>query len=91
VTSPTVTHLVRRNDAGALEVAAEREAMLRDALENLDSLRAALLGGRVKAFFAVGLSADHSTFAWSGKTQPTTVLELRGAWQSMSNSIEDVF
>jgi hypothetical protein len=86
-----VTHLVRRNDAGALEVAAQREQQLKDALEVLESLRVALLDGRIKAFFAVGLAADHRTFGWCGKAQPTTLLEMHGAWHAMADRIGDSF
>lgn len=87
-TESNVTHLVRGNAAAELAAAPEREAALRKALSSLDSMRAALLGGQIKCFVAVGIAPDHSTFAWSGKSHPTTNLEVEGALFSLLRNIE---
>jgi hypothetical protein len=90
VSDDKVVRLVRVGDADKLSVMPAENELLAQALENLDSLRDALVQGRIKAFFAVGIAADHSTFSWSGKCAPTTILEFRGAWSSMDRFGEDV-
>lgn len=88
MTSPTVTHLVRANDGATLVREAREAELLASALDSIDNLRAAMADGKVKAFFAVGLAADHRTYGWSGKRSPTTLLEMNGAWHSMANNID---
>lgn len=52
---------------------------MKDALETLDSLRAAVESGQIKAFACVGIEPDHTTRMWSSTTTPTTRLEMIGA------------
>lgn len=54
-------------------------------LASLDDLRDAVLTGKIKAFAAVGLAADHTTFMWSSFTQPTTRLEILGAISTLQH------
>lgn len=92
MTDPTskVVHLVRAGPDGDNTLSASKsdQELLDRALKNLDSMREALISGKIKAFFAVGLAHDHSTYAWSGKRSPTTVLELWGVWHSMAFNID---
>lgn len=50
-----------------------------DALEVLDDLRAKIESGEIKAFAAVGIAQDHTTYRWQSTTKPTTKLEILGA------------
>lgn len=86
MTTNKVITLVRQGDA-ALSRLGDEEVLLKEALASLDSLREALLAGRIKAFFAVGLTPDHTTLGWSGKRASTTLLEMYGAWHSMAANI----
>lgn len=78
------------NDGAGLRQSPEEADLLAVALSNLDNLRESLVSGRIKAFFAVGIAPDHSTFAWSGKSKSTTVLEFHGAWHTMAERIDDI-
>lgn len=52
-------------------------------LEVLDILRADLESGRLKAFAAVGIASDHTTFRYQAFAAHTTRLELLGACQTL--------
>ncbi len=81
----TVIKLVA-GEEGRLQRSESEEALLNTALHNLDLMREDLIAGRIKAFAAVGIATDHSTFMWSGKTASTTNLELKGAcWALLLN------
>ena len=74
-----VISLVRNEDGTKLERSQDQESLMAEALAAIDSLRDAVINGRIKAFAAVGVAADHTTLAWLGKTASTTTLELMGA------------
>lgn len=59
-----------------------------DALAVIDSLRAAVESGEIKAFACVGIEPDHSTKAWQACTQQTTRLEMIGAMYHLLHSYE---
>ena len=60
-----------------------------DALEVLDSLRAAIEDGQIKAFACVGIEPDNCTRMWSSSTEPTSRLEMIGAMYHMLHCYED--
>jgi hypothetical protein len=88
MTSEVIT-LVRGGPQCKLQAEEDHAELVERALVNLESMRQALLSGQIKAFFAVGISKDHTTWSWSGKSSPTTVLELHGAWYAMANDIAE--
>lgn len=51
----------------------------RDALEVLDTLRAAVESGEVIAFACVGIEPDDCTRMWSSATKKVTRLRMMGA------------
>ena len=78
-----------RNADGAVSPRDDAEQM-RAALASIDSLREALLSGRIKAFIAVGVAHSHDTFAWSGKRSGFTILEAQGAWAALQGMLPEV-
>lgn len=59
-----------------------------EALVVIDSLRAAVESGEIKAFACVGIEPNHNTQMWASSTQPTTRLELIGAMHHLLHSYE---
>lgn len=59
-----------------------------EALAVIDSLRAAVESGEVKAFACVGIEPNHNTQMWASSTQPTSRLELIGAMHHLLHSYE---
>lgn len=52
---------------------------MKDALETVDMLRAAVERGEVRAFFAVGVRVDDSLVGYTGSSSPITRLRMIGA------------
>lgn len=59
-----------------------------EALAVIDSLRAAVESGEIKAFACVGIEPDQSTKMWASCTRRTTRLEMIGAMFHMLHSYE---
>lgn len=59
-----------------------------EALAVVDSLRAAVESGEIKAFACVGIEHGHNTQMWASSTKPTTQLELIGAMYHLLHSYE---
>jgi hypothetical protein len=57
----------------------EENPRMEAVLKSIDSLRAAIASGEMKAFCAVAIAPDMSVAAWQGCTQPTKYLEMLGA------------
>ena len=54
-----------------------------EALETIDSLRADVASGRIKAFACVGVEPGGATRMWMSSVLPTTRLEIIGAMHHM--------
>lgn len=63
----------------AKEPSSEDEERLAEALSCVDTLRAKLVSGEVRAFVGVAIADDHSTYRYQASTKKTTHLELLGA------------
>lgn len=59
-----------------------------DALDVIDSLRAAIESGQIKAFACVGIEPDHNTRMWSSSTAMTSRLEMIGAMTHLLHCYE---